>query len=504
MHQTQTNSTLGQTPPLWPHQLEALKKFISKKYGLIQHEMGLGKTRTALEIVLAEFTLGWICPRTLILAPVSVVPEWGREVEKSYPQLKEFVCVVSGGSGAEKADAIAEKVRAGVRIIAINYEALLNDEVEKALAEFAPELLFLDEVHRVKNRKAKRTQAVLRLASKARRRFGLTGTIVPNRAEDLWAPMFILSQGDAVSSNFFSFRNKYFYDSSAAEYIFDQASGVYRLIKREVPPWGKIFPRFELKPGSVARELRDKLADMSHVATKSECLKHLPPVIRVRRNVTMFSEVREIYTNIARGLVAYLRSGKVSRREAAHKLITLMQVTCGIVTDSSGTQVELDCDKYKEVEEILEDAPPHEKFIIWTPWVATYERLRKHCERADRKTVVAAGNVTPEKRTPLLNLFRDDSETTVLISNPAALAVGVNLKEASSMIYFSRTYNLEHDLQSEARAHRGDSTHEKIFRIDLVTEGTIEEQVIDCLQAKKDVQDFFCDFANMRGIEWTD
>jgi SNF2 family DNA or RNA helicase len=58
------------------------------------------------------------------------------------------------------------------------------------------------------------------------------------------------------------------------------------------------------------------------------------------------------------------------------------------------------------------------------------------------------------------------------------------------MIYFSRTFSLEHDLQSEARCYRGGSEiHDKITRIDIVAENTIDDYILEALSRKQSIAD---------------
>ena len=85
-----------------------------------------------------------------------------------------------------------------------------------------------------------------------------------------------------------------------------------------------------------------------------------------------------------------------------------------------------------------------------------------------------------------------------MVASQAAGGTGVNLTAANYMIYFSRGYSLEHDLQSEARAYRGGSErHTSITRIDLVSEGTLDVAVLKALQSKKDLSTDILQLATM-------
>ena len=97
--------------------------------------------------------------------------------------------------------------------------------------------------------------------------------------------------------------------------------------------------------------------------------------------------------------------------------------------------------------------------------------------------------------------FRNDPEIRVIICNQAAAGVGINLIEASYSIYYSKNFSLEHDLQSGARNYRGGSeVHEKVTRIDLIAENTIDELVNEALSNKQNISDRILSWDVKKGI----
>lgn len=87
--------------------------------------------------------------------------------------------------------------------------------------------------------------------------------------------------------------------------------------------------------------------------------------------------------------------------------------------------------------------------------------------------------------------FKEDPNTRFMIAHPGSGGVGVNLYEASYSIYYSKNFNLEYDLQSEARNYRkGSEMHEKITRIDLVCPGTIDERITEALEGKYNMAEY--------------
>lgn len=84
--------------------------------------------------------------------------------------------------------------------------------------------------------------------------------------------------------------------------------------------------------------------------------------------------------------------------------------------------------------------------------------------------------------------FQQDPSVRVMIANPAAGGTGVTLTAASVAVYYNRSFNLEHHLQSQARNHRGGSDiHEKITYYDLVSAGTIDEVILEALERKENL-----------------
>jgi SNF2 family DNA or RNA helicase len=140
------------------------------------------------------------------------------------------------------------------------------------------------------------------------------------------------------------------------------------------------------------------------------------------------------------------------------------------------------------LKEVIEDIPG-EQFIVWTEFVASYNHIKEVLNLTNIRWGEMIGGQNLTTRQKHIDAFQR-GELRALVANPKAGGVGVNLQAASAMIYFSRGYSLEDDMQSEARAYRGGSEqHKRILRIDLVTENTIEEDIIEALNKKFSAQE---------------
>jgi SNF2 family DNA or RNA helicase len=83
--------------------------------------------------------------------------------------------------------------------------------------------------------------------------------------------------------------------------------------------------------------------------------------------------------------------------------------------------------------------------------------------------------------------FENDPDVRVCIGNQS-VGIGVNLVSSSVSIYYSKGFNLAHDIQSEARNYRaGSERHASITRYDLICPATLDEQVNEALRNKKEI-----------------
>jgi len=143
----------------------------------------------------------------------------------------------------------------------------------------------------------------------------------------------------------------------------------------------------------------------------------------------------------------------------------------------------------------LEKLVPDHKVILWCSFIHNYKQLARLCKELDIEYGMITGGQSIDEKNEDIKRFRADPNCRVIIANRRAGGIGINLVEASYSIVFSRNFNLGDELQSEARNHRGGSeVHEKIVKIDLVGENTIDEHVLQALQCKQDLSKTIIDY----------
>lgn len=337
----------------------------------------------------------------------------------------------------------------------------------------------LDESHKLKSYNAKRSKLVEALANPYDKKlkkpvkkpltYILSGTPVLNSIQDLFMQFLILDGGATFGGNFFAFRARYMRDKNAGM------------------PRDKYFPAWEVRPGAF-EEVNKLIYHHAISAKKEECLD-LPDLIKTTVKVQMAPEQARMYKEMKKDFITVLNDVACTATLAITKSLRLLQLSSGFVKLVDGEEVPLaDNPKMAALKELLEEITPSHKVLIWCVFKQNYSQVRQVCESLGLELVEITGEQSPTQKNEGVERFKTDPKVRVLCGHPQSGGIGLNLIEASYMIFYSRSFSLENDIQAEARCYRGGSeVHSKITRIDLITEGTIDELASVSLANKQEV-----------------
>jgi superfamily II DNA or RNA helicase len=163
---------------LAPFQWAGVRYALDARRTFIADEQGLGKTVEALVALEADNAYP-----AVVVCPASLKLNWRRETERWLPG--RSVAVIEGR--------VAVPPRGDITIL--NYEIVAAHR--EALERRGLQAIVVDESHYCKNAKAKRTQAVRRLALAVKSdgmRLALTGTPVLNHADELIAQLRVIGR----------------------------------------------------------------------------------------------------------------------------------------------------------------------------------------------------------------------------------------------------------------------------------------------------------------------
>jgi SNF2 family DNA or RNA helicase len=449
---------------LWSHQKNTVRECEDRDHFALFFEPGCGKTLTAITILSDKVAKYNRKIPTLILCPLIVCENWKRELARALPTEWYKGVEILDGTANQRAEKL---INPNKWIFITNHEALIMKPLYQRLISRRFKLLIVDESHRFKNPTAKRTKALTLLSDTCQFKYILTGSPVLQNELDLFSQFRILDP-KIFGENFYSFRARYFEDKN---------SGM---------PKQAYYPNWQIKP-SARDQIAEILNQYAHVVKKEDVLD-LPPLVRTKIFVEPTSEQAKHYTEMERDFITSLENLHAPEIVVATttltKLLRLQQICSGVLKTDQRDRI-INCGKQAALKELLTDIGSKHQVIIWTSWVPTYFEIRKVCVELDLSYEFIVGETKQADRQQAQDDF-NAGKIQIIIANQAAAGVGINLQAASYMIYYSKTYNLEHDIQSEARNYRaGSERHEKITRIDLITKDTIEEEITESLWNKQ-------------------
>ena len=445
---------------LWKHQEEALAQAIKAgTRGFALHmEPRTGKTAVAikwLESLCQDKEL-----KILIFAPPVATRVWEKEIKFWWPKHPRFAIATGPTENKLKA------VKINPVILITNYESMISPRMQKALIDFAPDVLICDESHRCKNPSAKRSKEVKKLADRCAYRLNLSGTPVTKNELDLFQQFAILDgrMGSTFGNNFYSFRAKYFMDANT------KRKGTHNY-----------FPDWQIRPESNAA-ITHILGSRAYAKRKLDCLE-LPPFETVNIPVEMSPKQKKAYMEMKQDFITFVEESDTPSvaQFAMTKALRLQQISSGFLQTENAV-VELENPRIDALTDLLEDLPS--PVVVWACFKHNYQMISKVCRSLGKRYAFLTGEQNQKEKDETMNLW-DQGELDVLIANQGAGGIGINLSRASNAIYFSYNFNFEHDEQSEARIYSTESNKfNKITRYNLVSEGTIDEVVLKSLRMK--------------------
>ncbi len=417
-------------------------------------EMGTGKSLTAVAITGALANAGCI-RRVLVVAPLSILGVWEAEFSR-FADFPYFLAVLSG-TGEKKRDTLRHMTGTALQVAVVNYESAWR--MEKELRLWRPDLIVADEGHKIKTHNIAASKAMHRLGQQAGYRLLLTGTVITNKAIDVFS-QFKFVNPDIFGQSFYAFRNRYF----------------------DMVGYGNHTP--VLKKAMEA-ELTEKLHSISYRATKAECLD-LPETTDVIRQVDLEPAALRIYQGLVKESYAALSGGEVTAPNILTRLLRLSQLTGGFIGNDETTSVEqVSAAKLSALEDILDGAAAEgKKLVIIARFLPEIKAICKLLEKRGLRYAYITGEV--KNREEQVEQFQKEPEVMAFVGQIATAGMGITLTAASTMVFYSLDYSMSNFEQAKARIHRVGQRMPCTY-LYLVARGTVDEKVLLALKDKADL-----------------
>nr|WP_076777685.1 DEAD/DEAH box helicase [Lachnoclostridium phocaeense] len=417
-------------------------------------EMGTGKSLTSIAITGTLSQAGRI-RRVLIVAPLSILGVWEEEFQKfaDFP----YALAVLSGSSAKKLDTLRHMNGTALQVVVVNYESAWR--LEKALTTWHPDLIIADEGHKIKTHNIAASKAMHRMGAKASYRLLLTGTVITNKAIDVFSQYKFLNPA-IYGNSFYAFRNRYF----------------------DMVGYGNHTPVLKK---SMEGELTEKLHSISYRATKAECLD-LPETTDVIRQIELEPAALRIYRGLVKESYAELAGGEVTATNILTRLLRLSQLTGGFLGNDETAAVEqVSAAKLSALEDILDGAVAEgKKLVIIARFIPEIKAICKLLEKRGLGYSCITGEV--KNRDEQVARFQNEPEVMAFVGQIATAGLGITLTAASTMVFYSLDYSMSNFEQTKARIHRVGQRMPCTY-LYLVARGTVDEKVLTALESKADL-----------------
>jgi SNF2 family DNA or RNA helicase len=427
----------------FPFQIVAAEWMASKTFCVLGDGMRVGKTPSAIR---ACDMLG--LEKILVICPANLRINWLREFQRFSPMDRVTQAVMPN-----------EIPRiSGVGVTIVSYEGAVKHK--EILQSVGFQTLICDEVHFLKSRTSRRAKTVYGcgrrsagIASTCKRFWGLSGTIAPNNASELWVHLHAAGLAD---ESYWDFTLKYTTGwESAYGYVCTGSKNV--------------------------EELKQRLSGFVLRRTLQDVMPQLPPVtfetVTVPRSDAFLSpEFRDQFPQLIQAdaeLQAALSSmGQASQvsmlEKTASSVTTLRRFILASKLPAIGDQLEEDL-----------STGGIDKIVVFCVFKIGVDYMAKRLEKFG---VVTLNGDTPSKqRQENIDSFRTSPNVRVFVGNLVAAGVGIDLAHCSECVLLECSFVPGDNQQAVARlqgVNQKNSVRVRVFSLFNSVDERISEVLV--------------------------
>lgn len=482
---------------LFPHQRAGVEFLAKARRALLADEPGLGKTAQAIRSLKRLHDQGEQVFPALIVCPNTLKKNWEREFDKWWPGVN---VTVIGGSAVQRraqfeseADVYVinwESLRSHSRLAPYGSVALArcqdcdghDSRITPARCEVHPRELntidfkavIADEIHRSKDPKSKQTRALWAATGDADVRFALTGTPIANDVVDLWPILHWISPKEWPS----------------------KTRWIDRMINTMLNAFGGMMV-LGVKP-DMEQEFYAAINPRMRRMLKSRVLPWLPEVINERRDVEMGAKQAKAYKQMLENMITLIEKPDTSVDAVvapnpltqAIRLLQFASTYATVEVDDAGQETLVMSDPSCKIDALMDDMKNgdfgDDSVAVCAVSRQLIDLLSARLTKEGIPHGLITGMIEADERQRHIDDFQNGKTKWILFTAQAG-GVGVTLTTARRLVMLQRPWSLVDHKQALDRVHRiGSEIHDSVIITDYVTQGTIEERVIQALDTKAD------------------
>lgn len=524
-------------PVRFAHQRRGLAKLIANRGGALLFDPGLGKTAVVLDyscLLALKAPSGEA--RVLVVCPLAAVDTWVLQARTFVSPQVNYWAEALGGNLKQRAEALTARgggpttlapPRSGrtgrsgrdngrvlhhrrsiawdartdgdvtpseieqvggprVVLVVLNIDSFASrvrvsrsvtmaDRMVEAVKAFGPDLVVIDESHRIKSPTGNASRALARVGRIVPRRVILTGTVMPHGPLDVFAQWRFLDptafgelqpDGTRRPATYGAFKSRY---AIMGGYMGWQVTG-YRDLDH----------------------MQAVMGQLAEVARKADSLD-LPPTTDAIVPVTLAPAEQLAYSDMKKTLVTRFADGALtSAPNRLAQMMRLRQITAGHLPDDQGTVRVIGNSKAATIASLVHDTLVGEsRIVIFAVFTAEIAQLRDSLTKPGTTVEVIDGGTSNRDRLAIRARFGDPQghpERIVLLAQIRTMSLAVNeLVTASHAIFASLSQRRDDFEQAKARLDRQGQTKPVTFWLAQVP-GTVDEVIYRSHQQRTDLE----------------
>lgn len=409
-------------------------------------DMGTGKTLDAIALIIHRaMQQKPRAFRVLVICPKAVKPVWPREFEK-HTDARVSIGIDSPPAPRPR----------HIEVWITNYDRVSREQ--RRLQKWKPDMIILDESHRIKNRKAARSKAIHHLKSKFR--LIMSGSPMGKCISEVWSQFKFLKPD--IFGTYSQFQDRYL-----------KMGG---------------YMKFKVVGYKNEEEFADKLHSVAFRVTKDECMD-LPPLSYQRLYVESDVKSRAIYDEMDLNYFFEEKGEEVSVDREATKQMKLRQIVGGLVKSDSQELVHVSNIKASALEDLLEDRRG-DKTVIYFSFTHEIKIAEAIAKKMKMGYLTLQGSTPERERAVFEDRFQEDPNIEVAFIQVATGAEGMTLTAADVTVFYSPTFSYIGYVQARDRINRKGQTRPMTI-IFIIMKDTVDERVVDVLELNRQLTDTF-------------
>ena len=409
-------------------------------------------------------------PTSFHIMSIEMMPWLLKEMGGHAPDRAKIKRILGGNfepiEGESEADRIARRVQGLIAegVPAHVLEGKDEDGVEK-IAERAAKMenkwrppthfpydaIVIDESSKVKEHNTNRFRALRLMARRVQYMLLLTGTPAANGMTDLWAQLFLIDFGERLGQNITAFRDRWCKENYNGH--------GYHVQKHAVDI------------------IEQRISDVVFTLHEDDYAE-LPPRMYNTIKLEFDDKTEKKYRDFERSYVLELADeGKLTVQNGAAMMSKLAQLASGCCYDADKVEHEFHDVKLDALADLVDELNGEPLLVAY----AVKSDIRRMMKRFPQAELFGKDPKTQDRW--------NAGEVPMLLVHPQSAAHGLNLQHGGcNAVWFGLTWSLENYIQLNKRLHRSGQKRPVMIH-HLVVEGTVDEDAMEALAGKHDMQE---------------